>query len=182
MPQSVLPGEDHFWVFGVARRFSQDGAELERRFYRVSRALHPDRFSAAAPEARKASLERMSLLNDAYATLRNPEALRDYVLKLEGISVPKAQLPAELAESWFELQDTLAEDPAAAAARLAGFETALKELQARAEGALRSRESALDRDGLPREGLEKLAHEIQARAYLKSLERDVERLRARFLR
>src|SRR4051794_2946683 len=81
MPQPVLPTDDYFGAFGVERRFSQDRSFLEKRFYELSRGLHPDRFSNASPQARNNSLERMSFINQAYGTLKNPSFLREYLLK-----------------------------------------------------------------------------------------------------
>ncbi|MCM2276484.1 MAG: hypothetical protein NDJ89_00215 [Oligoflexia bacterium] len=181
-PRALEPAEDYFTAFAVPRRFVQDRAELERRFYQASRALHPDRFGAASVEARKASVERMSLLNDAYGTLRDPEALREYLLRLEGVEPPKAGIPEDLAESWFELQDTLGESPELARTRLEVFETELQLVKSRLESVIRTLEGQSDREGLPREVLEKLARQSQARNYLRSLERDLERIRGKLCR
>ena len=44
---------DHFEVFGLPRRLRIDGAELQRKFYELSRRYHPD-FHQAAPAERQA--------------------------------------------------------------------------------------------------------------------------------
>lgn len=180
--------EDYFWIFGLARRFGQDAAELERRFYRLSRALHPDRFTTEAAEIRRVSLERMSLVNEAYRTLRSPDALREYVLGLEGIrSGPdkNGRIPSELAESWFELQDALADNPSEAGPRLRLFEGELRALRLDHEEKLGRIEREIDRETesgaleIPHSRYDELFRVAQARSYLKSMERDVERIRAR---
>lgn len=190
-PRPLSGQEDYFSVFGLPRRFGIDAGELERRFYRVSRVLHPDRFTTAEPEARRISLERMSLLNQAYRTLRNPDDLRDYILGLEGIRADaegKGRIPEELAESWFELQDALADDPSEAEPRLRLFEEELRALQEVQERKLARIEREIDgekdsgRGEAPHSRYEELFRVARERSYLKSMERDVERIRARFSR
>lgn len=188
-PQPLGADRDYFAALGVPRGFAQDRPALEKRFYEISRALHPDRFIAADPESRRLSLERMSFVNDAYATLKSPERLREYLLETEGALKPDAgsekaargQVPMELAEGWFELQDALSEDPGAAAEKLPGFEARLRERLAEADRALSSLERSADsaEAGARREVMEEMARELRARTYLVSLSRDVERLRGR---
>jgi molecular chaperone HscB len=170
--------EDYFEALGVPRAFAQDGARLQSRFYELSRALHPDRFGGASAADRAASLDRMSLVNQAYATLKDPERLRDYLLEREGVKAAKGQLPMELAESWFELQDLLIEDRESALARLKGFEESVARF-ARAEN---EAVAALERDydrSQDRGVLGEIARKIQSLNYLQSLERDIARLKGR---
>jgi molecular chaperone HscB len=186
-PQPVVSGEDYFTVFGVVPRFAQNRGELEKRYYALSRALHPDRFSTSAPDVRARSLERMSLVNDAYQTLKDPARLRGYILSQKGVETAgkpneKAQLPVELAESWFELQDSLVEDPQAAREKLSQFENELKTLKQRTEAELQALEQKLDCLNLSSSEVplyRELARKIQSQSYLNSMERDVERIRAR---
>lgn len=94
-----------FALLGVLLRFQQDPDHLQKRFYTLSRELHPDRFAAGAPAVRAASLERMSLINSAYQTLQDPTRLRTWVLSHFGVAIPKT-LPMAWAERWFEVQDS----------------------------------------------------------------------------
>lgn len=177
-PQPLRGDEDYFSALGVGRRFAQDPAALERRFYQLSRALHPDRFTGDTPEARKISLERMSFVNEAFRRLRDPSLLRDYLLGLYGLGASaqgagaRVGVPAELAEEWFEAQD----EPKAAAR----FREKLASLIAAEQGAIRAteaeadRELALGRD--PRPVLEQLAARVHALSYLLSMDRDAARL------
>jgi molecular chaperone HscB len=178
MPQPVLATDDYFEAFGVDRRFAQDRAFLEKRFYELSRALHPDKFSNASAEAKNNSLERMSFVNQAYGTLKHPGQLRDYLLKIEGtpLSSTKLTMPMELAEAWFEIQDLLTEDAAGAVKRLADFEGELGRLQAEVERELNSLENKYDQT-LAAPVLAELSHKIQRQSYLKSMDRDVERIK-----
>lgn len=171
--------EDYFSVFGVSPAFGQDASLLQKRFYETSRALHPDRFSTGRAEWRARSLERMSFVNEAFRTLRDPALLRDYVLKLEGVSKPSVGAPVELSESWFEIQDLLLEDPEKAQASLEKFAGDLSALKTRFEDELGQLERELDDSGFAREGLQRLARKMQEMSYLKSMERDLERVRQR---
>ena len=186
---------DYFSLFGLKRRFGVDRQALERKFYELSKSMHPDRFTMASPEAMRESLVRMSELNDAYSTLKSPESLREYYLKLEGLDSSTERqsgaaggaggpIPMELAESWFELQDAVMEDPKAAAGKVAEFEGQLADLRKQGAEGMTGLECEIDstadaHGSAPRELLERLSREIRAQSYLKSMERDVERIKAR---
>ncbi|MBS1964002.1 MAG: hypothetical protein JST04_17450 [Bdellovibrionales bacterium] len=185
-PQPVSPGEDYFSLLGAPRGFRQDPGELERRFYDISRTLHPDRFAAGGDAKWKViSVERMSAVNRAYQTLTKADRLREYLLELEGVTKAgdekgKTAIPAELAEEWFELQDAVMEDPANAVAKLGTFERDLRkksgDLAARISGFEREYdEGTVDPIGVLRK-IEKLVLDGQ---YLKSMERDLLKLKTR---
>src|SRR2546430_14233007 len=106
---------DHFEVFGLPRRLAVDTAELQRKFYELSRRYHPDFHQAAPPEEQVRALEASAGLNAAYRTLRDPIARIEYLVRLEegrdtkeGATV-KPKAPPELLEEMFEIQEALAE-------------------------------------------------------------------------
>ncbi|MHB1957446.1 MAG: Fe-S protein assembly co-chaperone HscB [Acidobacteriaceae bacterium] len=76
---------DYFAFFGLPRRFQLDVAALEKQFYRLSRKFHPDLYARASAEEQRWSLEKSSVLNDAWRTLRDPLARTEYMLGLAGI-------------------------------------------------------------------------------------------------
>lgn len=104
---------DYFGVFGLPRRLQLDLSALERKFYQLSRELHPDRFARASAERQQWSLEQTSTLNDAYRTLRDGVARTEYLLKLEGCGtedaasaatgVKDSRAPIDMLEEVFEL-------------------------------------------------------------------------------
>jgi len=106
---------DHFEMFGLPRRLRIDGAELQRKFYELSRRYHPD-FHQAAPAERQAEiLDASARLNAAYRALRDPIARIEYLVRLEegretneGATV-KPKAPPELLEEMFEIQEALQE-------------------------------------------------------------------------
>ena len=74
------------------------------------------------------------------------------------------------------------EDPGEAKAKLTAFEAELRETQERMQGELMRLEGQIDQardsgDKNPRELLEKLYKTALEQSYLKSMERDVERIR-----
>lgn len=78
---------DHFEVLGVKRAYHLAPAELETRFFALSREVHPDRFAKASPSERLRALQRTTELNDAYRVLKDPVRRAEYLLKLEGLDV-----------------------------------------------------------------------------------------------
>jgi molecular chaperone HscB len=181
-PQPVSPGENHFSLFGVKPGFNQNLPELETKFYAISRALHPDRFAAGADKKWKViSVERMSAVNRAYQTLTKADRLREYLLELEGIATPKAAaIPADLAEEWFELQDTVMEEPDAAEEKLAEFETRLKKRAADLDTRIAEHERAYDAGSSDsQETLRKIEKLVMDGQYLKSMDRDLQKLKSR---
>lgn len=185
VPQPLNTVEDYFTAFGLNRGFALDRKSLEKTFFEISRALHPDRFASRGADAKTRSLERMSFLNEAYRTLKSPELLRDYLLELEGIEKPaskggkSATIPMELAESWFELQDSLTEDPERARHMLAGFEAELNRLKDAETMKIVGLEKSYD-ESKSRPSLTEIGKLVQSLSYLKSMERDVGRIKERF--
>ena len=117
---------DYFGFFGLPRRFQLDTAALEKQFYRLSRKFHPDLYARASAEEQRWSLEKSSVLNDAWRTLRDPLARTEYLLGLVGIrleeqsrdasdraaasgSAKQQVVPADLLEEVFELNMQLEE-------------------------------------------------------------------------
>lgn len=184
-PQPIHENEDIFGALGAQRSFAQDPAYLQTAFYERSRALHPDRYAQMGPgEAQRNSLERMSLLNRAYTILRDREQLRTYILEHEGVETPKAKAPVDIAEEWFEIQDLLVDDRAAALARLSGFEAMVRAKEIDLQARIRSFEDQLDQIGASQwktshaQGwFKSIAEDVQAMSYLKSLKRDLGRFK-----
>ena len=72
----------HFEVFGLPRKLGIDTAELQRKFYELSRILHPDFHQGAPPAEQASALEASARLNAAYRTLRDPIARVEYLVRL----------------------------------------------------------------------------------------------------
>ena len=122
---------DHFEVFGLPRRLGIDTAELQRRFYELSRRGHPDFHQRESPERQAEVLAASARLNAAYRALRDPLARIEYLVRLEegrdtreGATV-KPKAPPELLEEMFEIQEVLQE--AKSAGRSGGLDAAARD-------------------------------------------------------
>jgi molecular chaperone HscB len=131
---------DPFSTLGVDRRFDLDLLALEKTHRELSRALHPDKFVAAAPSERRAALEKAVVVNESWRTLRDPIRRAEALFALAGIAVgeksepkPSAEFLMEVMERREELAEARANRDMAAAHRMA------EQIRARAgeaEGAL----------------------------------------------
>ena len=63
---------DYFAFFDLPVKLGIDVTALEKRFYAMSRRLHPDRFASRPAAEQEEALAESSRLNDAYRTLRDP--------------------------------------------------------------------------------------------------------------
>jgi molecular chaperone HscB len=108
---TIAQGSDYFAVFALPRRLSIDLADLEQRYYALSRRLHPDVFSDRSAAEQVASLRASALVNRAYKTLKDPVQRGLYWLELNGESLGRAneRVPPALAARVFEVQEQLEE-------------------------------------------------------------------------
>jgi molecular chaperone HscB len=126
-----------FEVFGLERKLEIDAAQLQRRFYELSREHHPDFHQGAPADQQAQVLETSARVNAAYRALRDPVARVEYLVRLEegretdtvdgrgpsrfdtvdghgpsrskdGDTV-KPKAPPELLEEMFEIQEALQE-------------------------------------------------------------------------
>ncbi|MDX2149550.1 MAG: Fe-S protein assembly co-chaperone HscB [Bryobacteraceae bacterium] len=106
------PVPDYYRFLGLPKRLNLDAQELQKRFYQMSRLLHPDRFTRATGREQQLSLDATAILNDAYRVLRDPVTRAEYVLKDNGFDIGEQRtkdVPAELLEEVFELNMALEE-------------------------------------------------------------------------
>jgi molecular chaperone HscB len=106
------PPQDYYALLGLPQKLQLSGDELQRRFYELSRQLHPDRFMRKPERERQYSLDASSILNDAYRALKDPVKRAQYVLNQEGFDVGEQRskdVPPELLEEVFELNMALEE-------------------------------------------------------------------------
>ncbi len=126
---------DYFTCLGLPRRLKIDPANLEKRFYELSRTFHPDFFQTKTESEQAISLGNSALLNTAYRTLKDPIQRAEYLLRLEAGSAKdiRNSPPADLFEEILALQDDLDEFRAASSARKlsGGHGAATKEARSR---------------------------------------------------
>ena len=100
------PKPDYYRFLGLERKLHLDPDDLQQRFYRLSRLLHPDRYLRRTATERQYSLEATAILNDAYRTLRTnlqffqgEHPLRTLLVTSAGPSEGKSTTAANLALS-----------------------------------------------------------------------------------
>ena len=82
------PPADYYRLLGLPEdQLNLNSDDLQRRFYELSRLLHPDRFMRKPEIERQYSLDAASVLNDAYRSLRDPVKRALYVLKKHGFEI-----------------------------------------------------------------------------------------------
>ncbi len=113
----------------MPRQLEIDNKDLEKKFYALSRKLHPDLFARKSAKEQADALDASAVLNDGYRVLRDPIARALYVLKQEGLDIGEQgskDVPPELLEEVFELNMALEDEDAkdevlAARARFEGM-------------------------------------------------------------
>ena len=103
---------DYYALFGIPRGLNLSLDDLQKRFYDLSRELHPDRFMQKPEAERQRALDMSSALNDAYRTLKDPIKRAQYLLSQEGFDIGEQRsrdVPPELLEEVFELNMALEE-------------------------------------------------------------------------
>jgi molecular chaperone HscB len=106
------PPADYYTIFGMPRTLGLDVNQLQERFYKLSRVLHPDHYSRKSETERECSSQATARLNDAWRTLRDPVTRAEYVLSQEGFEAAEQRandVPPELLEEVFELNMALEE-------------------------------------------------------------------------
>jgi len=106
------PPNDYYDLFGLEPKLTLSVDDLQRRFYELSRLLHPDRFTRKLEIERQYSLDGSSFLNDGYRTLKDPLKRAQFVLSREGFDIGEQRskdVPPELLEEVFELNMALEE-------------------------------------------------------------------------
>ncbi len=102
---------DCFAALGLPPKLTIDLPALERLYHDLSRRVHPDRFASANSKVRSASLRATALLTRSYRTLKDPVARGLCWLELKGqkLADNNKQVPSDLAELVFDVQEQLAE-------------------------------------------------------------------------
>jgi molecular chaperone HscB len=184
-----LPADaDPYQVFDMPRRLALDPEEISRRYYELSRLLHPDQHTSGSAEARQASMQNTAALTRAYRILRDPVARGLDWLELHGEKLgDDNKVPPQLAALVFEVQETLEDLRSAEGAAKEKLAAQVRDELAKLEqqrGALleqlQGNFARWDADGAEATPLlRELKDILSRRAYLATLIRDVEQGLAR---
>jgi molecular chaperone HscB len=131
---------DPFEVLGVPARFAVDLAALEKTHRELSRALHPDRYTGAAPSERRDALNRAVAVNEAFRALRDPVRRAEALFRRAGLEVGETKEPKA---SPALLMDVMEQREALAEARAAKNAAQVRKLAAAIEAKAASVEAVL---------------------------------------
>ena len=76
---------NHFQLFGMAPSFKLDTAQLEISFRALQAEVHPDKSAHLADSEQRLAMQRSTLVNEAYQTLKSPIKRARYLLSLQGV-------------------------------------------------------------------------------------------------
>lgn len=148
---------DPFAVLGLPRAFAVDLAAIEKTHRELSRALHPDRYTGAAPTERRAALSKAVEVNEAWRVVRDPVRRAEALLSLAGVPVGEDKEPPaspDLLMEVMEQREALAE--ARAAKDHAKIEALARAMEDDVKEAERALGAAIDAGDRARAALEAL--------------------------
>ncbi|MCC6474127.1 MAG: Fe-S protein assembly co-chaperone HscB [Burkholderiales bacterium] len=126
---------NYFKLFDLPVAFVLDPARLDEAYRSVQRQVHPDRFAGASDAERRLAMQRATLANEAYATLRQPLARALHILALRGVDANAgggARMQPGFLARQLEWREAVAQ--ARAARDAAALERLQQELQGEKDG------------------------------------------------
>ncbi len=136
---TLVPEADYFACFGIPRSYALDRDLLESRYLEISREVHPDRFAGGSARQQRLAVERSSLVNQAYRTLRDPVQRAEYLVKLGGIDLDRSDPEGGAPDpgqgfliEMIELRESLEEAAKGGPAVLDGLRVTIEERQEQA--------------------------------------------------
>ncbi|MFA6921882.1 MAG: Fe-S protein assembly co-chaperone HscB [Gallionella sp.] len=77
--------KNHFQLFGLTPVYLLDTDKLELEFRALQAQVHPDKSAHLADTEQRLAMQRSTLVNEAYQTLRSPIRRARYLLSLKGV-------------------------------------------------------------------------------------------------
>lgn len=164
--------KNHFQLFGLKEAFQLDAAALEQVFRTLQAQVHPDKSAHLSDAEQRLAMQRSTLANEAYQTLKSPIRRARYLLSLHGVDTQEESntaMPVEFLMEQMALREAVTD-----AVRANDIE-ALEQLESGMKSDTRALETALAvkmdekhdyqaASGLVRKlrFMEKLAEEIHA--------------------
>lgn len=82
---------NYFQLFGLEDHFDLDTTKLAEVYQSLQKTVHPDRFASASSQDQLLAVQKSSMINDAYQTLKNPLTRATYILTQRGTEMPSEQ-------------------------------------------------------------------------------------------
>jgi len=164
--------QNHFQLFGLAQSYQVDMAQLEQQYRALQALVHPDKSAHLPDSEQRLAMQRATLVNEAYQTLRSPIRRARYLLSLHGVDTQEETntvMPVDFLMAQMEWREAVAEALQARDTVVLGeLETRLshetRELEAQLAIKIDVEKNYIAAAGLVRKlrFMEKLAEEIHA--------------------
>lgn len=101
----------YFELFGLEPKLDIDEKKLKEMFFALSRATHPDFFTLSNVQEQMESMEKATLLNTAYKTLKNENTRIRYILEAKGFLSGEGNesMPSNFLMEMMDLNENIAE-------------------------------------------------------------------------
>ncbi len=162
---------DFFQLFGLPESLEISPEPLRETFYALSRMTHPDRYSHKEAVLLLRASRWSQHLNAAYQTLRDRAKRAAYLIKRYDVKAREG-VPLELAETYFDLQDLLAEPDGFS--KLQGFHQDLLGRLQKLENSWPTLVEAFEGAEAKKAVLEKVADHLALERFLMSMLADIE--------
>ncbi len=102
----------HFQLFGLESSFKLDRKRLEEAYRALQAEVHPDKSAHLADSEQRLAMQRSTLVNEAYQTLKSPIRRARYLLALNGIDTQEetnTAMPVDFLMSQMEWREAVAD-------------------------------------------------------------------------
>lgn len=163
---------NHFQLFGLTASYRIDAARLEQAFRELQAQVHPDKSAHLDDAGQRLAMQRSTIVNEAYQTLKSPIRRARYLLSLHGVDTQEESntaMPMDFLVEQMERREAVAEsvsarDSGALEKLEAGMKRDMRELEAQLAVKIDEERDFAGAAGLVRKlrFIEKLAEEIDA--------------------
>ncbi|MBI3221769.1 MAG: Fe-S protein assembly co-chaperone HscB [Nitrosomonadales bacterium] len=103
---------NYFQLFGLTPSCQLDSTQLERQYRELQALVHPDKHAHQPDVEQRVAMQRATLVNEAYQTLRNPLRRARYLLSLHGVDTQEetnTAMPLEFLMAQMEWRESIVE-------------------------------------------------------------------------
>lgn len=164
--------QNYFQLFDLAQSFQIDLARLEQKYHALQSQVHPDKAAHLNDVEQRLAMQRATLVNEAYQTLRSKLQRARYLLSLFGVDTQEKNnnvMPLDFLMTQMEWREAVSDaQKSCNLAALAQLETRMKletrEIEAQLSVKIDTEKDYAAAAGLVRKlrFMEKLAEEIHA--------------------
>ena len=103
---------NYFELFEIPVSLTVDQNKLSSQYFALQKKYHPDFFTNATEEEQDEVLEKSSMINKGFKTLKDPDNTIKYVLEIKGLlqEEEKYELPPDFLMEMMELNEGLMDD------------------------------------------------------------------------